>query len=215
MGERDFVKTVAEGKQDVMDEFDEKLDEIMNELFKAGNTGHKTMVFNRRTKRNTISGTHTNPGEKIDFDSPVVAPKSGAIPRIRRPTAQSIDISSSTEHNSPSMRAVSIEDREQRNLKLSSSFKCDTTSAKSTKEIKKQIISAAQHCSLQYEKKSRYEYNLSQTKNGTDNEAVSISVEIVKMKGFKNLKGLTFKRLEGDIWCYKSVMASFMKAINL
>jgi serine/threonine protein kinase len=216
LGERDFVKAVAEGKQEannVMDEFEEKLDEIMNDIMKAGNEGNKPIVFNRRTKRNTISGTSQTPGEKIDFDSPLIPPKSGAIPRINRPTAVSIDISSSTEQNSPSIRAVSLDNSEQRNLKLSSSFKCDTTSSKSTKEIKKQIISAAQKCSLQYERVSRYEYKISKAVDDADK--VLINVEIVKMKGFKNLKGLTFKRVEGDIWQYKNVMSSFMNSINL
>lgn len=211
------MKTVAVGKQEaqqLMDEFDAKLEEIMADILKNENEVHKPIVFNRRTKRNTISGTHQIPGEKINFDSPPVPPKSSAIPRVHhRPGKQDASEISSPEISDRSMRTTTSSDSEQRNLKLSSSFKCDTTSSKSTKDIKKQIILAAQKCSLQYDKTSHYLYKLSKAVD--DSEKVLIDVEIVKMKGFKNLKGLKFKRLEGDIWQYKNVMASFMKALNL
>jgi hypothetical protein len=46
-------------------------------------------------------------------------------------------------------------------------------------------------------------------------EKIVFDIEIVKMKDFKNLKGLKFKRLEGDIWAYKTIATNLLAALNL
>lgn len=68
------------------------------------------------------------------------------------------------------------------------------------------------------DKLSRYEFKLTLLNDDEDNpalEKIVFSIEIVKMKGFKNLKGLTFKRLEGDIWQYKNIATNFLTALNV
>ncbi len=94
--------------------------------------------------------------------------------------------------------------------KPSPSFKCDTTSSKSTDEIRKQLKSACSKTDIKMKKISRHDYQFVHEK--TD---VQFELEIVKMKGFKNLKGLKLKRLEGDIWTYKQLVVEFLEKLRL
>jgi len=221
LGERDFLKEISGGKQDaneLMDKFEAQLDHIIDQIVKNSNETQRTLVFNRRTKRNTISISNQIIDE-FKIEIPTESPKSTVIPRLH-PPPQSLQtsykivpslVSSSATAGEPSRRNSS--EVEQRNLKLSSSFKCDTTSSKPSKEIKKKIVSAALKCSLQCEKVSHYLFKLYNT---VENEnQVMFDIEVVKMKGFKNLKGLKFRRLEGDIWEYKTIASNFLTELNL
>jgi serine/threonine protein kinase len=94
--------------------------------------------------------------------------------------------------------------------KPSPSFKCDTTSSKTTDEIRKQLKTACSKTDITMKKISRHDYQFFHKK--TD---VHFEMEIVKMKGFKNLKGLKLKRLEGDIWAYKQLVVEFLDKLRL
>lgn len=94
--------------------------------------------------------------------------------------------------------------------KPSPSFKCDTTSSKTTDEIRKQLKTACSKTEIKMKKISRHDYQFYHEK--TD---VQFELEIVKMKGFKNLKGLKLKRLEGDIWAYKQLVVEFLEKLRL
>eukprot|EP00029_Vermamoeba_vermiformis_P007378 TRINITY_DN317_c0_g1_i5.p1 TRINITY_DN317_c0_g1~~TRINITY_DN317_c0_g1_i5.p1 ORF type:complete len:642 (+),score=103.51 TRINITY_DN317_c0_g1_i5:55-1980(+) len=225
LGERDFVKAVAEGKQEaknLMDKFEAQLDSIINDIAKNSKATQKKIlkrkVTDKKAKRNTISGTPTSSGEKINFDALVMDRDPSGLwtfNKIHEDSPQNTIRSLNSSSNGAA--AASEGDSEQRNFKLSSSFKCDTTSSKSSKEIKKKIISAAQKCSLQCDKVSKYEFKLTKLNNEADPslEKIVFSIEIVKMKDFKNLKGLKFKRLEGDIWRYKNIASSFLQSLSL
>jgi serine/threonine protein kinase len=241
--ERKVANVVADGKQDALDlkdilsEFDSSLGRVINDIThqnKEDSTATtKRKVTDKRAKRATISGTKQSPGEQIDFDNfdkeaeelrsvkiGKLAPvheeaEVGKSDGIKKKGARS---SNNSANNDDTING-NPDAIEQRNTKLSSSFKCDTTSSKSTKEIKKKIISAAQKCSIQCDKVSKYEFKLTkQQLNDEINpvlEKIVFDIEIVKMKDFKNLKGLRFKRLEGDIWAYKTIAESFLISLKL
>jgi hypothetical protein len=237
--ERKVAKVVADGKQDALDhlnEFDSSLDRVINDIThqnKEDSTATtKRKVTDKRAKRATISGTKQSPGEQIDFDNfdkeaeelrsvkiGKLAPvheeaEVGKSDGIKKKGARS---SNNSANNDDTING-NPDAIEQRNIRISSSFKCDTTSSKSTKEIKKKIISAAQKCSVQCDKVSKYEFKLTKQLNDEINpslEKIVFDIEIVKMKDFKNLKGLRFKRLEGDIWAYKTIAESFLISLKL
>jgi serine/threonine protein kinase len=94
--------------------------------------------------------------------------------------------------------------------KPSPSFKCDTTSSKTTDEIRKQLKTACSKTDIHMKKISRHDYQFFDEKT-----QVQFELEIVKMKGFKNLKGLKLKRLEGDIWAYKQLVVEFLEKLRL
>ncbi len=230
---------VADGKADALDlkellsEFDARLDRVINDITQQnkenGTPPAKRKVADKQSKRATISGTTQSPGEQIDFENidkeaeELRSVKIGRLAPVREePTEKKSSKKKSTRslNNSANSHAIngneaSIE--QQRNFKISASFTCDTTSSKSTKEIKKKIISAAQKCSLQCDKVSKYEFKMTLLNNASDptSEKIVFDIEIVKMKDFKNLKGLTFKRLEGDIWRYKSIAETFLSHLKL
>ncbi len=158
----------------------------------ANNT--KPLVFVRKTSRRQTT--------EIPY-SPRHAQTAGALLEIPKdqhlePVSQ---LDSPTVKNSPSKK---------RELTSSGQFRCDTTTTKRAKEIKKHIATTALKCSLECEKVSRYSFKLHKQE-----VKVVFDIEIVKMKDFKNLKGLKFKRLEGDIWQYKQVVTEFADTLRL
>lgn len=237
-------KVVAHGKQDALDlkdllsEFDARVDQAANDITQQNKddraAGNKRKVTDKRAKRATISGTTQSPGEQIDFDhfeqeaEELRSVKIGKLAPVHEDAEKNADLDGSAKkkgtrslNNSANLNEDAIngntEAIEQRKIKISSSFKCDTTSSKSTKEIKKKILSAAQKCSMQCDKMSKYEFKMTKQQLNDEIcpsfEKIVFDIEIVKMKDFKNLKGLRFKRVEGDIWAYKTVAESF--ALNL
>jgi serine/threonine protein kinase len=225
LGEQDFAKALAEGKQEaknLMDKFESQLDQIINDISKNSRSTQKKIlkrkIADKKAKRNTISGTPTSSGETINFDADQ-GPLTWKLNKILENSPQQTGRSLNSSSNGAAAGEVAANgvDSEQRNFKLSSSFKCDTTSSKSTKEIKKKIISASQKCSVQCDKVSKYEFKLTKQLNAADPslEKIVFDIEIVKMKDFKNLKGLKFKRHEGDIWAYKTIASTFLKSLSL
>jgi serine/threonine protein kinase len=197
LGEKDMLEMV-EGKKEAVDDFDSLIKE----------KPPKPLVFKRRAdNRASTSSTPNTPESKPKHQHELSLELNNQINMSLGMTTSGPD--------SPSLSASGgIEPRsadfQQRNLKLSSTFKCDTTSSKSTREIKRQIATAALKCALDCEKVSRYSFKLHK-----QDVKVTFDIEIVKMKDFKNLKGLKFKRLEGDIWQYKQVVTEFLDTLHL
>lgn len=163
-------------------------------------------------RRSVSSASNCSPEGRPEFQAKNI------YRNIRASDQDGASSNRSSSENSTAEWISSSSDPEQRNIKLSSSFNCETTSSKSTKEIQKLIYSTAQKCSLHCDKVSRYEFKLiklNENEPDASREKIVFEVEIVKMKVFKNLKGLKFKRLEGDIWLYKNAAKDFLIALNL
>jgi hypothetical protein len=102
----------------------------------------------------------------------------------------------------------------------SSSFTFYLKSASSTREIRKKIMASAQKCSLRCDKLSKYEFKIIKlypalAQELPESTRIVFCVEIIKLKGQKNLKGLTFNLLKGNTRLYKSLATYFLSAINL
>jgi hypothetical protein len=221
------------------DNYDEQLDQLMCNMIRSSNETQKAIrersqTTGRQTPEPSSTPERSRTPERsskgrrssISYGTPTNSPKGPLeslayrLTRIIRDSARSESNSrrSSCENSTAEDFSTSEAPEQQRNIKLSSSFNCDTTSSKSTKEIKKKIISAAQKCSLHCDKVSRYEFKITMLDNDEDQpslEKIVFDIEIVKMKDFKNLKGLKFKRLEGDIWAYKTIATNLLAALNL
>ncbi len=206
LGEKDLLDMVEGKKEAVDDTFDSKIDSLVNDILSSANQHSKPLVFKRRATDNRAVSTPNTPETK---------PKKRGVALDINTQNMSLGMSAVSPPDTPSLSASgTIEpdpaDFQQRNLKLSSTFKCDTTSSKSTRDIKRQIATAALKCALGCEKVSRYSFKLHKQE-----VKVVFDIEIVKMKDFKNLKGLKFKRLEGDIWQYKQVVTEFLGMLRL
>ncbi len=185
---------MEEGKKEAVgDKAESEVDELIAYILAKGHQSHKPLVFKRRGAdgRTVVDSTPNSPVSKLEVD-------------LNTQKHASLDASVSSQPDTPSLSTSDgIEANHVDYHKLSS-----TTSSKSTREIKKQIATAALKCSLECEKVSRYSFKLHEREFN-----VVFDVDIVKMKDFK--KGLKFKRLEGDIWQYKQIVTEFLDTIRL
>jgi hypothetical protein len=211
LGEKDMLEIVEGKKEAFGDMGDSRIDSLVQDILKNGNNAPKPLVFKRRATDNRPSSTPNTPEIKPKKQHGLALELTNQTNTIN----MSLGMSATSPPDTPSFSASGTlepnpADFQQRNLKLSSTFKCDTTSSKSTRDIKRYIATAALKCALECEKVSRYSFKLHK-----QDVQVVFDIEIVKMKDFKNLKGLKFKRLEGDIWQYKQVVTEFLETLRL
>jgi len=90
-------------------------------------------------------------------------------------------------------------------------YECSTTSSKSVADIKKEIVQVLNKLQLGYKELGPSSFRVNFPKQG-----VRFQIEVVNsITNFKNLRGVKFTRMSGDIWVYKDIYDRIVSKLKM